>query len=189
MAEQRDVVEVLTHDHREVEQMFDQYHQLPTTGSDDQRRALVDQMIIELVRHSVAEEEYLYPAVKESVAGGAQLAEREIGEHAEAERTMNTLDKLRAGDPSFGDHVAALMGQVRAHIAEEEGDLFPKLQQAVGRPEMVKLGELVEHAKTLAPTRPHPAAPDRPPFDKLAAPATGLADKVRDFLTGRGKSS
>ncbi len=55
-----DVVTGLTRDHREVEGMFGQ---LEASGMDPQkRREIADDVIIELVRHSVAEERYLYPA-------------------------------------------------------------------------------------------------------------------------------
>lgn len=41
-------------------------------------------------------------------------------------------------------------------------------------------------AKKPAPTRPHPAAPDKPPANKLLGPGAGLVDRARDMLTGRG---
>lgn len=72
MAEQqRDVVEVLMHDHREVEGMFTQ---LESTTNADQRADLVEQVTIELVRHSVAEEQWLYPAVRDTLPDGDGLA-------------------------------------------------------------------------------------------------------------------
>lgn len=43
-------------------------------------------------------------------------------------------------------------------------------------------------AKKMAPTRPHPSAPDTPPGNKLLGPGVGLVDRARDLLTGRGKS-
>jgi hemerythrin superfamily protein len=55
----RDVIELLTHDHREVESMFDKLTAVIDPG---ERRQIADQITIELVRHSVAEEQYLYPA-------------------------------------------------------------------------------------------------------------------------------
>jgi hypothetical protein len=45
----------------------------------------------------------------------------------------------------------------------------------------------VRSAKQHAPTRPHPSAPDTPPANKLLAPGTGMVDRRRDMLTGRGK--
>jgi hypothetical protein len=45
-----------------------------------------------------------------------------------------------------------------------------------------------EVAERAAPTRPHPAAPDRPPPpNKLLAPGAAVVDRVRAVFTGRGK--
>jgi hemerythrin superfamily protein len=46
-----------------------------------------EQVVIELVGHSVAEEAYLYPAVRESLPDGDKVAAKELEDHAEAERT------------------------------------------------------------------------------------------------------
>jgi hypothetical protein len=37
----------------------------------------------------------------------------------------------------------------------------------------------------MAPTHPHPSAPDKPPANKLLAPGAALVDRMRDALTGR----
>lgn len=182
---QPDVIEVLIHDHREVEEMFGT---LENAGIGDARniKALVDQVIIELSRHSVAEEEHLYPAVRRRVPNGDALADQEIREHAEAEVLMKALDGMEPNDPDFGPKLAELMAAIRAHIAEEEGQLFPALVAHSTRSELDELGVKVVAAKKTAPTRPHPSAPDTPPMDKLVAPALGLVDKVRDALAHRG---
>ncbi len=44
----------------------------------------------------------------------------------------------------------------------------------------------VASIKQMAPTRPHPAAPDSPPADKILGPAAGLLDRMRDAVTRRG---
>jgi hypothetical protein len=43
----------------------------------------------------------------------------------------------------------------------------------------------VETAKKIAPTRPHPLAPNNQVFHKLVGPGVGLVDRLRDKLTGR----
>jgi hypothetical protein len=53
------VIEVLEHDHREVEQMFAELESLRGASTEEaksRRRELTDDVTIELVRHSVAEE-------------------------------------------------------------------------------------------------------------------------------------
>jgi hemerythrin superfamily protein len=179
-----DVIELLEKDHREVEQMFAEFEQ--ATEPQD-RRAIADKIIIELVRHSEAEEQAVYPAMAKSIEGGTEMVEHEIKEHSEAERLMKQLDGLDPGDPTFGVLMQELQKAIRHHIQEEEGEAFPKFRQAVSKEELEKLAPVVEALKKIAPTHPHPMAPDHPPFNALLAPGAALVDRVRDLLTGRGK--
>ncbi|MFF5205588.1 hemerythrin domain-containing protein [Streptosporangium sp. NPDC000396] len=181
------VVTVLTRDHREVEEIFSELERLGE--SDPERRGeLTEKVITELVRHSVAEEAYLYPAVRDLVPGGDQLADRELAEHAEAERTMKELEQVDATDSRHAALLAQLMAEVRAHVQEEESELFPLLSSHATASQLAEMGHKVQAVKTIAPTRPHPAAPDTPPANKLVAPLVGLVDRVRDAITGRGRS-
>ena len=70
MAEQqRDVIEILEHDHREVEQMFSELETLRGASTEEaqaRRKTLTEQVTIELVRHSVAEEVLVYPQVEDT---------------------------------------------------------------------------------------------------------------------------
>ena len=186
-SQQQDVIDVLTHDHREVERMFaelESLHGQETEQARARRKDLTDQVTIELVRHSVAEEADVYPAVKKKVSESE--AEHAKEEHAEAERTMKRLERLQPEDPDFEVELATLMREVREHVAEEEGEIFPHMRQIFSAEELVELGEKVESTKKMAPTRPHPSAPDEPPGDKILGPVTGLLDRMRDAVTHRG---
>jgi hemerythrin superfamily protein len=179
-----DVIELLETDHREVEQMFAEYEQ----ASDPQeRRTLADKIIIELVKHSEAEEQAVYPAMRKALPDGDKLVEHEISEHSEAERLMKQLDGMDPQNPEFGVLMTQLMTAIRHHVQEEEGEAFPVFRQHVSKDELDKLASTVENLKKIVPTHPHPAAPDHPPFNALLGPGAGLLDRVRDMLTGRGK--
>lgn len=183
-----DAITLLTHDHREAEAMFAEIE--ACTGSDEQtlsrKRDLAEQVVTELVRHSVAEEEYLYPMIREVLRDGNQLADHEISEHAEAERTMKTLEGLSPDNLEFDTTLRTLRQQIESHVAEEEGELFPRLRQACDAEQLRQLGDKLEKAKKVAPTRPHPSSPSTPPGNKLLGPMVGLVDRVRDALTGHG---
>ena len=179
---QRDVIEVLTHDHREVERMFEELESLRGVVGDDaraRRKDLIEQATIELVKHSVAEEAEVYPAVKSKVS--AAEAER-----AEAEDQMKRLERLRPDAPEFDAELATLMAEVRQHVVEEETDVFPHMRQVLSDDELVELGKKVEAVKKLAPTRPHPSAPDEPPGDLVLGPLVGVFDRMRDAVSKRG---
>jgi hemerythrin superfamily protein len=180
------VLEELMTDHREVEEIFGRIEAL--AGGGRELRDLVDEVTIELVRHSVAEEEYLYPAVREHVEGGDRLADKEIADHGRVEQLLKQLESTDADDPETSPLLRQLMDEVTAHIQDEENNLFPMLDRACSSETLDGLGDKVRRAKAMAPTRPHPSAPDTPPANKLLAPGIGLVDRARDFVTGRGKS-
>jgi len=190
MAEhQRDVIEVLEHDHREVEEMFGELDSLRGASGDgakSRRKDLTEQVTVELVRHSVAEEVLVYPQVDEEVS--ADEAEHAREEHAEAEKTLQRLEKLDADDPRFDDELATLMEEIRHHIEDEEGQMFAHMRQVLGGEELRKLGARVEAFKKVAPTRPHPNVPNEPLPRAAAGPAASLFDRMRDLATGFGRS-
>ena len=66
-----------------------------------ERRRLLDQLTIELVRHSVDEEEYLYPAVREHLENGDALADKELADHARVEQLLKDLQTTDADDLEF----------------------------------------------------------------------------------------
>jgi hemerythrin superfamily protein len=180
-ADKHDLVDDIITDHREVEAVFSQIE----AGGDEGKRELVEHVITELVRHSVAEEQYLYPTARRVLPNGDQLADHELKEHAEAEEVMKAIEKTDAQDPKFDELVGKLIEDIRHHVQDEESDLLPKLRAACDATELDELGEKFENSKKMAPTRPHPSAPDRPPANKILGPGVGLIDRMRDAITGR----
>jgi hypothetical protein len=171
-----DLIDVLVTDHRRVETLF---AELETEDAEPgHRRDVVDVIVAELVGHAVAEQLYLYPAVRDILPDGDQVADRELRQHADARRTMDALDPAA---PTFDATLADLIAAARAHVAEQERDLFPRLRQACPADRLESLGRRAEAAKRIAPTRPHPHTP----VNKLAVPGAGLIDRVRDALTNR----
>jgi hemerythrin superfamily protein len=84
-----DVVDELTTDHQEATALLDE---LLETNDPQTRRDMADTVITELVRHSVAEEMYVYPVMREHVPDGEKALEHDIEEHKELERTMKELE-------------------------------------------------------------------------------------------------
>ncbi|MEE1927085.1 hemerythrin domain-containing protein [Streptomyces sp. TRM 70351] len=179
------VIDELTTDHREVEELFGRIEALP--AGDGQRKTYAEQVSIELVRHSVAEEMHLYPAVREHVPDGDAIADRELADHQEVEQILKDLEGCGADDPEFDRLLGRLMQEVRSHVRDEEENLFPALRASTAPGTLDELGEKVRKAKKSAPTRPHPSAPDTPPGNKLLGPGAGMVDRVRDMLSSRGK--
>jgi hemerythrin superfamily protein len=181
----QDVIDVLTADHREVEGLI---AEIRSAVSGEERRDLADVLIAELVRHSVAEEMHVYPAMKEHLPDGDQAVEHDVAEHKELETMLKELEAADADGPGFLVLIDELADTLRDHVQDEENDQFPELRQAVPREKLVDLAQKVETAKKAAPTRPHPAAPNSELFHKAVGPGVGMIDRLRDRLTGRTTS-
>jgi hemerythrin superfamily protein/carbon monoxide dehydrogenase subunit G len=178
----RDVVDVLTTDHREVTLLIGE---IWGTADADTRRDLADIVISELVRHSVAEEMFVYPAMRKHLPDGDAAVEHDTAEHKQLEATMKQLEGVDASDARFTELLRQLETILADHVADEERDQFPQLRARVPREELVQMAGKVEAAKKVAPTRPHPGAPNNQVFHKLVGPGVGLVDRLRDKLSGR----
>jgi hemerythrin superfamily protein len=177
-----DVIDVLTTDHREATGLIEQ---ILAARDAEQRRELADSLISELVRHSVAEEMYVYPAMRDHLPNGDEAVEHDTSEHKELEALMKELEGADASSGLFTDTVEQIRAALRDHVSDEENEQFPALRRHLPQDELVELKEKVELAKRIAPTRPHPAAPNAELFHKMVGPGVGLVDRLRDALTGR----
>ena len=187
---QRDVVDLLSADHREFDRIFGELEGLMGRADPQalqRKRELVDQVTIGLVKHSVAEETQVYPLVEKQV--DKEEAEHSKHEHAEAEETMKRLERMDADDPAFDDAVAELIREIRHHVEHEESRMFTELRASLGRDQLVELAGKVEGVKKLAPTRAHPLTPNEGIVRTVAGPVASLLDHLRDAVSGRGKTT
>jgi hemerythrin superfamily protein len=184
-----DAIDLLTSDHRKVDALFEEYESL-NGGEPERKRQLIDEMIHELSVHAAIEEEILYPYLRREVQGGAELADEGIQEHQEIKELLADLERLdpqkEVFDQKVDQLIAQLIADVRHHVEEEETQFFPRLREAASADEIAKLGSLLEAAKKLAPTHPHPKAPTTPPGNVIAGAAAAVMDKARDKLKRNG---
>ncbi|GAA4425823.1 hemerythrin domain-containing protein [Georgenia halophila] len=177
-----DVVDILTADHQDMIKLLGQ---IEGAAAADQRRELADTVIAEVMRHAVAEEMFVYPAVEKHVPNGAQEVEHDKQEHEEIVQLMKQIEDLDASGSAFMERVRELESQLRHHAHDEESEQFPQLRAHIPAEDLVELGEKVEKAKEAAPTRPHPNAPHSELFHKSVGPGVGMVDRLRDKLEGR----
>ncbi|WP_310726220.1 hemerythrin domain-containing protein [Streptomyces sp. N2A] len=182
-----DLIDVLATDHQEMVELLGKLESLPS--GDSQRRPVAEAILIELVRHSVADDHYLYPAVREYLEGGEALAEAEIEDHMAIEQLLQDLERVPADDSRFDSLLTRLMREVYAHFQDEEEHLFPALRKACPSEVLTDLGEKASRTKKMSPTRPNPSSPDEPPANKLLAPGVGLVDRFRDRLADQERET
>ncbi|WP_322770726.1 hemerythrin domain-containing protein, partial [Frankia sp. Cr1] len=152
-----DVVDVLTHDHDKVEELFQRYDRATSTTEKNQ---LAENIVIELLRHAAVEEKVVYPEARKIIPNGDEVIGREIAQQAAVERTMTTLSATNPADPDFARLMRELMEMIREHVWEQEEVWFPQLRQRMSADNLRQLTEQVEAMYGTAPTQA--AAPTMP---------------------------
>lgn len=172
------VVDLLMQDHQDVKSSFAAFDSADRGKWWDMFQDLVS----ELVRHEVAEEEIVFPEARKLLANGDAIVDARIAEQSEAEELLSKMEKGGRDEPSFPGHLTQLRNAVLVHAEAEERTIFDPLAHTVDNARLQKLGDRYTKAKRMAPTHPHPHAPDTPPGNIALGPVTALADRVRDAI-------
>jgi hemerythrin superfamily protein len=181
MPKTQDALSLLKNDHRAVEQLFEQFDEL-TPRATKTGAKLRDKILRELSIHASIEQEVLYPVIREMEPDLEPMVLEALQEHEIAERLLADVEKLDAEDKWFRPKMNVLIENVRHHVKEEEKELFPQVRQALDRQQLVELGDAMAKAKKTAPTRPHPHAPNEPPFNTMGDLALGVVDRLRETV-------
>lgn len=174
-------IALLKADHKTVEALFRKFEALGDKAA-KQKRKVVDQIVKELSIHAAVEEQLLYPAIRSAVPEHAELALEAIEEHHVVKWLLEEVRTMAPDHERFAPKMRVLMEAVRHHVKEEEGELFPELRRALSGKQLIELGEQLMLAKRVAPTRPHPRAPDSPPGNLVTGPLAGAMDRAGDAL-------
>lgn len=176
-----DAISLLRADHRKVDALFERFERT-TDRAVKLRREIVDEIIEELAKHAMVEEQFLYPALRERVPDEEDMVLQALEEHHVAKWLLLELHKLDAGAERFAAKVTVLTENIRHHVKEEERELFKLMKAAFTREELEDLGAMMEDAKAFAPTRPHPRAPDTPPGNLVAGTLSAILDRGMDLM-------
>ena len=151
------VFDVLARDHEEVKRMLAELElgAAAASGADsDQlalRKRLAEHLIVEESRHEAAEEMYFWPAVRERLEDGDDLANQALTQEQEGKALLHQLEKLAPESIEFENVLAQFISGGRTHIAFEEAHVWPGLRAALSAAEVEELGRKLEQAKGDAP--------------------------------------
>lgn len=121
---------VLAADHDAVQQLLTEFDELAREGaSAGPRGALARRICAALTAHAMAEEEIFYPAAREALQDD-ELIDAALAEHDGVRALVEHIGTLDAGDEGFDAMLMLLARAVAAHVRQEEGELFPRLQAA-----------------------------------------------------------
>ena len=173
----------LKQDHKNVEALFARFEELASGEGTKAKGDVVQKIITQLSVHAVAEEQVLYPAVREALSEETDLVLEALEEHHAVKVMLAEIEKMPPTAERFDAKVKVVIENVRHHVEEEENELFPKIREAMTVQQLEQLGEALEKAKETAPTRPHPFQPDQPPLNVLLGAPVAVMDRA--ITTGK----
>jgi hypothetical protein len=74
------------------------------------------------------------------------------------------------------------MKDLNQHIKEEENDDLPALESALQKDESESIAKSFGRTKAFVPSRSHPHAPNKPPFETLTGLMTAPIDHLGDIF-------
>ena len=126
-----DAVELLTKQHREVEDLFEQFEKL-TDRAKASKKKIADQICNALIMHTTIEEEIFYPATREASKGEEEtedMVDEAVVEHASAKDLIAQIQEMDPDDELYDAKVKVLSEMIEHHVEEEEKEMFPKTRK------------------------------------------------------------
>jgi hemerythrin superfamily protein len=140
-----DAIELLIADHEDVRMLFAEYEDLVADGASGVDRAdLAKQICTQLIAHTTVEEEIFYPAAREAIEQPELLDEAEA-EHSSAKELIAQIQRMDPDDAQYDATVMQLQETVDEHVLQEEGELFPSVQDS--KLDLESLGEQIAQRK------------------------------------------
>lgn len=170
-----DVIDLIQKDHNEIRELFSQ---IEDTAPED-RGDLFRHIVSELARHEAAEESIIHPTLRDEL-GDEQEASSIVEEEQEAEELMAAMEDMDPTSQEFLAKFRELRDDVLEHAEHEENDEHPRLRERIDEARLQEMAEGFQKVKEMAPTHPHPNAPNQPEAQLSLGPVAGVFDRARD---------
>ena len=140
------VVTLIKDDHQKLESVFKKLE----SAEPAEIRDLLQQVASLLIPHSKAEEQVVYPAIKRIVPSEESDVDDGLAEHQHVEETLTQLLASDPEAPGVDGLIAAMIGEVRHHVEEEEVEILPAFSDAATNQQLSELGREFTEAKERA---------------------------------------
>lgn len=167
------------HDHVRLDDLLRAWEG-PSPGAAQERTLRATARLV--FPHAFAEESVLWPELRRVLPDGEDLTLQVEEEHQQVNELWVRLEGMATTDPERSGVLADLSRVLREDVRDEEDELLPRLQDAVGPTRLRALGAAWIVVRRTAPTRPHPVVSRRPPGNVAAALPLTLVDRARDVL-------
>jgi|ERR1043166_3394984 hemerythrin-like domain-containing protein len=137
-------IELLTADHEVVSDLFEEVK----SSEEGEHRRLFERINEELEVHTHIEENIFYPKMKDE--GDDELKDivmEGIEEHRQVKMFLRELQDLAEDSEKFEAKLQVLMEDVEHHVEEEEGEMFPLVEDQFDGDVLEELGAAMEAEK------------------------------------------
>lgn len=177
------LTQAIKEDHEEMYEYHDQYQGARERGDVSAQARWVRQLTWEIARHAVGEEIIVYPLMEKHLgAKGKELADHDRAEHQQVKEKLYTLESLAPGSEEYHNLVTKMMAELHHHNDDEEIKDLPLLEPTIGETVSKDSALSFKKTKKLVPTRAHPSAPNKPPFETLVGFLSAPIDKIQDIF-------
>lgn len=135
-------IELLKEDHKKVNGLFGKVK----ATEEDEHKELFEQIKQELEVHTHIEETIFYPKMKEE-SELEDIVLEGIEEHHQAKIFLRELSNLTEDSEKFEPKLKVLMEDITHHVQEEEGEMFPKVEEIFDEATLEELGAQMEKEK------------------------------------------
>jgi hemerythrin-like domain-containing protein len=132
-------ITMLTDDHRDVKRLLDELETTTERGIKT-RHELFARIKALLSVHETIEEEIFYPALRDHPKT-KDMALEGYEEHDVVDSIMSQLESLPVDDETWGAKATVMIENLRHHIEEEEGEMFPTARKVFDDAELKELGD------------------------------------------------
>lgn len=124
----------------------------------------------------------MYPAIAKLVPDGQAIADQDRDEHQGIKEQLKTFQGLSPRDPQFVPTLQAMMDDLEHHFRQEEDRDLVLLEEVLSQADSEALSRSFERTKLFVPSRSHPMAPNKPPFETVAGLLTAPVDLLADIF-------
>jgi hemerythrin superfamily protein len=147
------VTTILTKDHRMVSGLIRTFEMTPRFNS-MLRRSIFQQIRDSVMVHAQAEEEVLYPAMRNLMfMGGTSRVDESYREHQQLKDLLNDMHSMDPNSDAFDAKFQDFKNKIEHHVDAEENEMFPIVRDRMSIDRQEQMGQRIHDRKMSLKTR------------------------------------
>jgi hemerythrin-like domain-containing protein len=179
-----DAASVLEHEHRELQDLFER-----VSSPDEDRGAVLKQLIQTLAAHVTVEKQMVVPALRDHGDVGRAASDALTDQHHEIEHVLTLVERRKVNSPDVPDLVTELLDATNHHIGATNVKVLPALRSLLSGSELDELGERMNSDERQLLTHSHPHLPATGPLAGVTRKIAETVDGIRDRSSDIGRTS